>query len=334
MRVAVVGAGISGIAATIALDRAGVEDVVLFEAADDVGGTWLHNTYPGIACDVPSYLYCFSFAQRSDWERPCPPGEQIHRYVREVADEHGVTPRTRLRTEVVRADFDDEALRWTLETADGAREAFDAVTALPTWFYGVAVYFAAHLVASRDRRAHAGEWLAALPSTARARVTALCLAALVPTAVCAVVVAVGHSVLLSTQEYFIPPTSWHLAQAPVTVLGGALLGTMVARWTSVPGVALLVMTSMVLVDAWLNNRPQTVQTLATYVPWTAWPESGTAWAGFIGGSPAWHVAYLLALCGMAASGAFLRGVGATRAALVAGGLFTLAAVLTGLAQLP
>lgn len=217
---------------------------------------------------------------------------------------------------------------------DGAREAFDSVTAMPTWFYGVPVYFAAHLVASRDRRAHSGEWLATLPTGARTRVAALCVGALVPTAVCAVVVGVSHAVLLSTQEYFIPPTFWHLAQGPVTVLGGALLGTMVARWTSVPGVALLVMTVMVLVDVWLNNRPETVQTLATYVPWTAWPQSGTAWAGFIGGSPAWHVAYLLALCGMAASGTFLRGVGATRTALVAGGLFTVAAVVTGLAQLP
>lgn len=217
---------------------------------------------------------------------------------------------------------------------DGAREAFDNVTAMPTWFYGVAVYFAAHLVATRDRRAHSGEWLAALPASTRVRVTGLCLAALVPTAICTAVVAVGHAVLLSTESYFIAPTFWHLAQAPVTVLGAALLGTMVARWTSVPGAALLVMVVMVLVDAWLNSRPETVQTLATYVPWTAWPQSGTAWAGLIDGSPAWHVAYLLSLCGMAAAGAFLRGTGLTRPALLAGAAMTLAAVATGLLQLP
>jgi cation diffusion facilitator CzcD-associated flavoprotein CzcO len=127
VRVAIVGAGLSGIAAAIELGRRGIDDVVLFEAADELGGTWYHNTYPGIACDVPSYLYCFSYAQRSDWERPCPPGQAIHRYVREVADEFGVTPKVRLSTEIAAATWDEGAARWTLETAAGERAEADAL---------------------------------------------------------------------------------------------------------------------------------------------------------------------------------------------------------------
>lgn len=221
-----------------------------------------------------------------------------------------------------------------MTAGDGAREAFDGVSALPTWFYGVAVYFAAHLVATRDRRAHSGEWLAALPAGPRLRVTALCLATLVPTGLSAAVVVVAHGVLLDAGTYFIVPSVWHLAQGPVTVLGAALLGTMVARWTSVPGTALLVMAVMVLVDAWLNTRPETLQNLSTYVTWPAWPVDGNAWAGLNGGSAGWHVAYLLSLCGMAAAGCFLRGTGTTRPALLAGAVLTLAAVVTGLLQLP
>jgi cation diffusion facilitator CzcD-associated flavoprotein CzcO len=127
VRVAIVGAGFSGIAAAIALDREGIHDVVLLEAADDLGGTWHHNTYPGIACDVPAYLYCFSFEQRSDWERSCPTGPQIRRYLHEVADTYGVTPRIRLSTPVARADWDDAAARWVLETAAGEQLEADAL---------------------------------------------------------------------------------------------------------------------------------------------------------------------------------------------------------------
>ena len=71
MRVIIVGAGFGGIAAAIELQRHGFDDVTILERADGLGGTWLHNTYPGAACDVPSHLYSFSFAQRRDWSRLC-----------------------------------------------------------------------------------------------------------------------------------------------------------------------------------------------------------------------------------------------------------------------
>ena len=76
--VIIVGAGFGGIAAAIELKRAGIDDVRILERAADLGGTWYYNSYPGCACDVPSHLYSFSFAQRRDWSRLCSPQTEIH----------------------------------------------------------------------------------------------------------------------------------------------------------------------------------------------------------------------------------------------------------------
>ncbi len=216
---------------------------------------------------------------------------------------------------------------------NGSRDAFEVVSTGPTWFYGVFTYFAAHLVASRDRRAHSGELLAASPSPRSARVAGLCLAALVPAAVCAAFVAVVHTTNSLRGLYLVAPDVWHLAQAPLTVLGGALLGIMVARWTSVPGAALLVMIGLVLLNAWLSEHDAQVQPLAMYVSWATWaphPE----WAGMEPGSPAWHDAYLLALCAMAACGSFLRESARPWRVLGLGAALTALAVVPALAQLP
>lgn len=223
-----------------------------------------------------------------------------------------------------------------LSQADnGPRDAYDTVVGAPTFFYGVFVFFAAHLVASRDRRSGSRELLAPVPSTARARVAALCLAALVPALVCGAFVLLADESNATRELYAVHPTAWHLAQPPLTVLGGALLGTMVARLTAVPGVALLVMVSMVLVDAWLDSRPETIGLLATYVTWPEYGQGPTSvWWGIQPGSAPWHVAYLVSLCAMAAAGSFLREARRTWLVLLAGAACTAAAVATGLQQLP
>lgn len=220
------------------------------------------------------------------------------------------------------------------QRTDGPREAFELLSSMPTWFQGVATYFAAHLVATRDRRASSGELLAALPVTAVGRTWAMVVAALVPAGCCAAFVAAVHALNTSQDLYAVPPDVWHLAQAPLTVLGAALLGLMVARCTAVPGVALLVMVAMVLADAWLNARPLTLQPLGTFVAWPVWGDPGQGWTGMNPGSPAWHVAYLASLCTMAGAGAFLRVARRTWLVLLVGGAATACAVVTGLLQLP
>jgi cation diffusion facilitator CzcD-associated flavoprotein CzcO len=114
MKVAIVGAGFSGIAMAIALGREGLDDFELYERADDLGGVWHHNTYPGATCDVPSYLYSYSFAQRRNWSKPCSPQQEILDYLHETAERYGVPARVRLSCEIVSAEFDAERARWLL----------------------------------------------------------------------------------------------------------------------------------------------------------------------------------------------------------------------------
>jgi cation diffusion facilitator CzcD-associated flavoprotein CzcO len=127
MRVLVVGAGFGGIATAIELRRHGIEDVTILERAPDLGGTWFYNTYPGAACDVPSHLYSFSYAQRRDWSRLCSPQEEIHEYLHEVAARHGVDRLVRTGQTVTACSWDDAAGLWTVETSEGERYEAEAI---------------------------------------------------------------------------------------------------------------------------------------------------------------------------------------------------------------
>ena len=129
VRVAIIGSGFGGLGAAIRLKQAGVEDLVVLERAAEIGGTWRDNAYPGIACDVPSHLYSFSFAPNPDWSRRFSPGAEIQEYLRRCAREHGVLPHVRLGHEVLGAAWDDAAQRWRVETTRGAFTAAVLVAA-------------------------------------------------------------------------------------------------------------------------------------------------------------------------------------------------------------
>lgn len=119
--VVVVGAGFGGVATANALRQAGIEDFLVLERAADLGGVWRENTYPGAACDIPSHLYSYSYAQRRDWSRPCPKQPEILDYLHEVARQQGIVDRIQTGTEVTSAGFDEATARWTVQTADGER---------------------------------------------------------------------------------------------------------------------------------------------------------------------------------------------------------------------
>jgi cation diffusion facilitator CzcD-associated flavoprotein CzcO len=127
LRFAVIGAGMSGILSVIKLEQAGYRDVTVYEKADRLGGTWSENTYPGIACDVPSHLYSYSFEPNPAWSHRFSPGHEILAYFEAVARRHGVMRRIRFGTEVTRATF--EGSRWHLESADGPLGTYDVVIA-------------------------------------------------------------------------------------------------------------------------------------------------------------------------------------------------------------
>src|SRR4051794_31307690 len=123
VKVAIVGSGFSGLGTAIRLRQEGIEDFVVLERGDDVGGTWHYNTYPGCACDIPSHLYSFSFAPNPHWSQTYSPQPEIRDYLRRTADDFGITPFVRLGCEVTEAAWDAESQRWKLETTQGTVHA-------------------------------------------------------------------------------------------------------------------------------------------------------------------------------------------------------------------
>jgi cation diffusion facilitator CzcD-associated flavoprotein CzcO len=115
----IVGAGFSGIGAAIKLDKAGLSDYLVIEAGDGVGGTWHWNTYPGIAVDIPSFSYQFSFEQSPRWSRTYAPGRELKAYAEHCVDKYGIGSRIRLGTKVISAQFDDEHALWRVQTDPG-----------------------------------------------------------------------------------------------------------------------------------------------------------------------------------------------------------------------
>ncbi|HEY5840341.1 MAG TPA: NAD(P)/FAD-dependent oxidoreductase, partial [Mycobacterium sp.] len=124
VRVAIIGAGMSGICMAAKLLDAGIDTFTIFEKASDVGGTWRDNTYPGLTCDVPSSYYTYSFRPNPDWSHLLPPGSEIQRYFRQVADERGIRAHIRFDTDVTAAQYRDG--QWWLTTGTG-EEPFDVL---------------------------------------------------------------------------------------------------------------------------------------------------------------------------------------------------------------
>jgi cation diffusion facilitator CzcD-associated flavoprotein CzcO len=117
-RVVVIGAGFAGIGMALALARAGIEDFLVLESADDLGGTWRDNTYPGAACDVPGNLYSYSFLP-GRWTRRFPDQPETLSYLRAAAADGGIGPRLRFGSRVAAASFDEHAARWNLTLEGG-----------------------------------------------------------------------------------------------------------------------------------------------------------------------------------------------------------------------
>jgi cation diffusion facilitator CzcD-associated flavoprotein CzcO len=125
-----VGSGFGGLGMAIRLKQEGMEDFVIFERAQEVGGVWRDNSYPGCACDVQSHLYSFSFAPNPKWTRSFSPQGEIHAYLRDCADRFGIRPYIRFGHSVGEARWDEARQRWNIETSAGLYTADVLVAAV------------------------------------------------------------------------------------------------------------------------------------------------------------------------------------------------------------
>jgi cyclohexanone monooxygenase len=128
-RIGIIGAGAGGIGAAVKLRAAGFDDFVILEQAAGVGGTWWHNRYPGLTCDIKSHLYSFSFAPKFDWSRPYGTRDEIQAYLEGVVDAYRLRERIRFDTKVTKATWDDHEAEWTITVESGDAFVFDVVIA-------------------------------------------------------------------------------------------------------------------------------------------------------------------------------------------------------------
>lgn len=158
LSVGIIGAGPGGLALGIFLRKAGFRDFTIFDREDGVGGTWRINTYPGLACDVKSHLYSFSFDLNPHWSRLWSPQPEILAYFEESARRHRLEPHLRLNTEITAARWNAGAHNWTLTTATGAQHTFDIVVSA----IGLFTQPLMPVLAGRDRFAgtvmHTAQW--------------------------------------------------------------------------------------------------------------------------------------------------------------------------------
>ncbi|WAL66884.1 NAD(P)/FAD-dependent oxidoreductase [Amycolatopsis cynarae] len=117
--VVIVGTGFSGLGMAIQLRKQGRDDFVILEKAQDVGGTWRDNTYPGCACDIQSHMYSFSFEQNPHWTRSFSPQPEIWEYLRGVARKYDLYRFIRFGQEMTGARWDTDEHRWHVATRGG-----------------------------------------------------------------------------------------------------------------------------------------------------------------------------------------------------------------------
>ena len=124
-RVAVIGAGMSGVLMAIRLRQAGIDDITVYEKGDRVGGTWRENSYPGLRCDVPSHHYCYSFDPNPEWTNYCSSGAEIRQYFEDSATRFGVMDRIRFNTAVIEGRWGDG--QWHIKLSDGSEDKADVL---------------------------------------------------------------------------------------------------------------------------------------------------------------------------------------------------------------
>jgi cation diffusion facilitator CzcD-associated flavoprotein CzcO len=128
--VVIIGSGFGGICSAIKLKEAGIDNFVILEKDPVFGGTWRVNNYPGAACDIPSHLYSFSFAQNAGWSRLFPRQQELWEYTQRVVQQHGLMPHLRLGSALQAAHYDEAGGFWRIRTSRGEMTARTVISAM------------------------------------------------------------------------------------------------------------------------------------------------------------------------------------------------------------
>jgi cation diffusion facilitator CzcD-associated flavoprotein CzcO len=129
--VLIIGAGFAGLGTAIRLLQSGIDDFVILERDDRVGGTWRDNTYPGAACDIPSVLYSYSFAPNPHWSRAYSGGAEILRYIEGLVDKYKLHRHIRFGEDVTALNFDEDTGTWTADVRSGTTYTARAAVMAP-----------------------------------------------------------------------------------------------------------------------------------------------------------------------------------------------------------
>ena len=156
LRVAIIGAGMSGILAAIKLREAGIDNIVVYEKADRIGGTWRENTYPGLTCDVPAHSYTYSFEPYSHWSRYLAPGAEIQAYFERVVKKYGIGEVIRFNQELARCEFTEG--QWHLEMKNGLKDTADFVIAATGVLHYINYPDIPGLASFRGALMHSAKW--------------------------------------------------------------------------------------------------------------------------------------------------------------------------------
>lgn len=214
------------------------------------------------------------------------------------------------------------------------RDAFEAVSSMLSFYPGIFTILVGGLMATRDRRAESLEMLTPVPGRPTERTLALVIASFAPALVALLLALSLHGYYLATGRYVEAPGLAHVLQGPVTIVGGMLLGVMVATWAPARSTAVVTMVAMVAANVWLSGDPD-LQLFGPLMFWARWGATPSSWVGVFDGSPGWHLVYLVGLSAMAATAALVRvAERRTPLLLASAGVAVAVAVLGGVAQLP
>eukprot|EP00095_Tigriopus_kingsejongensis_P003336 maker-scaffold512_size150869-snap-gene-0.25 protein:Tk03336 transcript:maker-scaffold512_size150869-snap-gene-0.25-mRNA-1 annotation:"4-hydroxyacetophenone monooxygenase" len=121
LKVIIAGAGISGLGMAQKLKEVGIHDFLVLEKAANLGGTWWDNVYPGVACDITSHFYSYSYYMNPKWSKAYSGGTEIWNYLNRFAEDFGIRPHIRFGVEVTETHWDDQTQLWTVHTKSGEK---------------------------------------------------------------------------------------------------------------------------------------------------------------------------------------------------------------------